>query len=158
MKTVRIFAIISLLTSAFYSIIGVWGLLSFEKMSRLMGDFKSRGIPEMQQMNIADFRLGLLFIFSILSIIGLLTLVSGIGLFLVREWARKLWLGITIFLVPFYIFWSYSRYARGALMIEDIFELIITLIVAIVSWKYLTRDSVKNLFKDAKQETAADLH
>mgnify|MGYP001605083163 CR=1 FL=1 len=157
MKTVRIFAIISLLTSAFYSIIGVWGLLSFEKMSRLMGDFKSRGIPEMQQVNIADFRLGLLFTFSILSIIGLLTLVSGIGLFLVREWARKLWLGVATFLVPFYFYWSYSHYVKGYSITEDVIELIVALLIAIVSWKYLTKNSVKKLFRDEKKETGASI-
>src|SRR6266404_8531381 len=71
--------------------------------------------------------------------LGLSTLIAGAGLFLAKEWARKLWLAITTLLPLLHLFRLVVDYKLGPLWIaERMLELIAVLLLALISWRVLS--------------------
>jgi hypothetical protein len=68
--------------------------------------------------------------------LGMATLFAGAGLFLAKEWARKLWLAIATFLPLFHLFRLVADYKLGALwMAERALELVVVSLLAFISWR-----------------------
>lgn len=146
MKTVRIFAVIVFLLGLFYSIAGVYMFLYFENVAQLMDSAKNAGVLELQQIDVSTWRTQVKTTSIVLAFIGILILVVSIGLFKVREWARKFWLGITLLLVLFHGSWLLSDYYKGKMAIEDGIEVVGVSLIAIISWVSLRRVSIRKLF------------
>ncbi|SRR6266404_1184212 len=70
---------------------------------------------------------------------GALTLIAGAGLFLAKEWARRLWLALASFLPLLHLFRLVADYKLGALwMAERALELAAVLLLAVISWRVLS--------------------
>jgi hypothetical protein len=113
----------------------------FHEYREIARVFAHYGITE---ADFADLPIGsarqALFSGSIVSLcLGLLTLIAGAGLFLAKDWARKLWLAIATFLPLVHLLRVVVDYKLGPWWaVERVFELIAVLLLALVSWRVLS--------------------
>ena len=71
--------------------------------------------------------------------LSLSTLIAGAGLFLAKEWARKLWLAITTLLPFLHLLRLVADHKLGPLWTaERVVELVAVLLLALVSWRVLS--------------------
>ena len=82
--------------------------------------------------------------------IGLASMVSAAGLFWLKEWGRRLWLGLLIFMAVGTVYWLVFEYSNGLLWRTEnaIGYPVIALFVGGM-WVYFTRDKTKDRFRRA---------
>jgi hypothetical protein len=82
------------------------------------------------------------------AVIGLASIVSAAGLFFLKEWARKLWLGLLILMAAGTVYWFIGDYNKGLLSrIDSVVGYPLTIIFLIGMWLYFTRESTKDYFQ-----------
>jgi hypothetical protein len=74
---------------------------------------------------------------------GLLSLVSGVGLFLLKNWARILWLGVLILLAVMNLYWLISEYRRDTFDAGNFVVYSVIGIVIIGMWLYFNNRKTK---------------
>lgn len=84
------------------------------------------------------------------SIIGFFLIVSGIGLFLLKNWARQLWLGVLILSAGISFYWSGSDYKKRFLAIPDLFGYFIIGVLIATKWFYLNKSQTDKHFTTLK--------
>lgn len=83
-------------------------------------------------------------------LLGGLMIAAAVGMFRVREWARKLWLGLSVLIVALNLFELIKHYANGMIDVLDWIGVVSITAVAISSWYLLTRPSMISLFRLGK--------
>jgi len=86
--------------------------------------------------------------FTLFSIAALLTLASAFGLFRVKEWARKFWLGVVLLLAGFHLVrLATDLHQEWYIVAMRLVEVVLIGLVAAVSWRQLTKESLKSVFQ-----------
>lgn len=78
--------------------------------------------------------------------IGIVTLVIGIGLLMMKEWARTLWLMSSIALFAIHLAMFFFGYASGYLPTLQILNVLMIMFLLLLSWAKLNRPEIKELF------------
>ena len=78
--------------------------------------------------------------------IGIVTLVIGIGLLLMKEWARTLWLMSSIALFAVHVALFFLSYASGSVPTLQVLNVLMIVFILVLSWTKLTRPDIKQLF------------
>lgn len=134
----RTLSLIVLVVSLIYLGLAAISIYQYFNVAKVFADY---GIPELEQVDmgrIVELRRTFLGGFIMFFIVGLPSLLVGIGLYLSREWARKAWLILALVLTVF----SLSRFVlaypfRAFWLIESVLEVILFGGLAIISWKTL---------------------
>ena len=79
--------------------------------------------------------------------IGTITTTIGIGLVLVRKWARIAWLVTVTVLVLEHCVILLLWYVRGQDLTGQVLNVVITSCLALISWARLTNESTKKHFR-----------
>lgn len=81
-------------------------------------------------------------------VFGMALLVIAVGLFFLKNWARKAWLVLLVFMLVVWLHLTIIKYLAGYSGVSGIYPwIVILLLVSIVSWTYLTRRRVKDLYR-----------
>jgi hypothetical protein len=89
---------------------------------------------------IVEVRRRLLFGFTVFLLLGLPSLIVGVGLYFRREWARKAWLVLVLLIVLLHLCRLVVDYHLGGLwLLEGLLEVLLIGVLAIISWKRLYR-------------------
>jgi hypothetical protein len=134
----RTLSLIVLLVSLIYLGLAAISIYQYFNVGQV---FAYYGIPEVEQVDrgrIGELRRTFLGGFVMFFVVGLPSLLVGIGLYLSREWARKAWLILAVVLAVF----SLSRFVlaypfREFWLLESVLEVILFGWLAIISWKTL---------------------
>ena len=78
--------------------------------------------------------------------IGLVILISGIGLLLAKLWARTLWLMSSLVLFAIHIFLLVMSFADGQAPTLHLLNVALIAILLLISWTKLTTRAVRELF------------
>ena len=78
--------------------------------------------------------------------IGIVTLVIGIGLLLMKEWARTLWLMSSIALFAVHLALFFLGYASGYVPTLQVLNVLMIVFLVVLSWAKLNRPEIKELF------------
>jgi hypothetical protein len=78
--------------------------------------------------------------------IGIVVVVIGIGLLLMKEWARTLWLMSSIALFAVHIALFFLGYATGYLPTLQVLNVLMIVFLLLLSWAKLNRPEIKELF------------
>ena len=136
---IKVISVIAGITALFYLSGGIAAFLSglIITHSSMFGD------PILSKLPFGLFITG-----SIYTIIGLFALIATFGLFRYRNWARSYWLWITvaIFLLATL---DFVRNLYISFDLFDLFEPIFALSVAVISWLFLSKSEIKELFKQS---------
>lgn len=78
--------------------------------------------------------------------IGVVTLVDGVGLLLSQKWARIAWLATVTVLVLVHNLILLLTYLVGQDLTQQLFNVLLTLFLAVLSWAKLADSSIKKHF------------
>jgi len=78
--------------------------------------------------------------------IGIVTLVIGIGLLLLKEWARTLWLMCSLALFAIHVALFFVSYTLGDVPLLQVLNVVMIVFLGLLSWTKLTRPEIKELF------------
>jgi hypothetical protein len=148
MRQVKTIALIVLLLGLLYVAGAAFCLYQYRSVTGL---FEYYGISYAEQLNIdtiVKVRQTLLGAFVLFTIASLLTLASAIGLFRAKEWARKFWLGVVSLLAVFHLVRLVTDAHEGGFILAiRLMEVLLIGLIAAVSWRQLTRESLKSMFR-----------
>ena len=132
---------LSLLVSLLGLIYLGFAALSLYQYFRIAEVFASYGISQAAQNampGIGELRLTFLAGFTVFLLLGLPSLIIGVGLHLRSEWARRAWLGLVLVVVLLHLGRLVIDYHLGGLwLLEGSLEVVLVGFLAIVSWKEL---------------------
>lgn len=84
----------------------------------------------------------------------MIVILVGTGLFLAKEWARKLWLGLVSVLLILHLMRLILDYRVGNfVLVERIIEVLLIGALALLSWLWLQRRSNGELRVDSSAAT-----
>ena len=148
MRQVKTISLIVFLLGLLYVAGAAFCLYQYRGVTKL---FEYYGISYAEQLNIdsivkmRQMLLGALILFSIAA---LLTLASAVGLFRAKEWARKFWLGVVLLLAVFHLVrLATDLHGGGYILAMRLMEVVLIGLVAAVSWRQLTKESLKSVFR-----------
>lgn len=126
----RLFALVALM----------FGLLHLgDGLSELVKTLRGANVLILQ-LQLASMLIDLVF--------GLASLIIAVGLFFLKNWARKAWLVILALMLVVWLHLMIMKYLAGYTGVSGIYSWIAMLIlVAIISWTYLTRKRIKSRFR-----------
>jgi hypothetical protein len=79
--------------------------------------------------------------------LGLLSMISGVGLFLLKEWARKLWLAVLILFAGATLYWFAGDLLQGRMLRpSNLIGYPILAVLIVGMWLYFTRQQTKDSF------------
>ena len=109
--------------------------------------FAYYGVPEEIWMSNPDIAqtCGKLWNASIeFSIVSVIVLIVGLGLYRVKEWARKFWLALVLLLFVMHVARLVMDYRFSNLLLaERVAEVVLMAALAVLSWFWLWRKSIK---------------
>ncbi len=156
MSKIKILAICILVLALIYFAVVIF---SFNTYQGLVTTFDYYALPHklLWQNETGKTVKTLWFAIILFSILGVIVSISSIGIFLAKKWARKLWLGTSLILLIIHLL----RFAVDLILmlISDIefrylvlfirlAEILIFGFLTIISWRFLRKESVKNLFNN----------
>jgi hypothetical protein len=152
MIKLKIFAALIFIFGLLLFVLGIELLVSLERNIQLMEQMQRAG--RAQDINLPIFRT--IIINSAISylVVGLLSLVSGVGLFLLKNWARLMWLGMLVLLAVMNLYWLVSEYRRDTLGVGNFLVYFVIGAVIIGMWLYFNNHKTKNLFQRSVVKSA----
>src|SRR4030095_4024622 len=147
MKKLKAVAIFISLIGLLCFLLSAYSLFTLENHLQLWDQLQRAGMPGAQKVSLARLRSATIAQAIWFAVIGLLSIVCAVGLFLVKDWARKLWLGVLILLAVISLYWLAGEYLQGLLRGEDVIGYLIIGVIIIATWLYLTREKTKQFFR-----------
>ncbi len=148
MRQVKTIALIVLLLGLLYAAGAAFCLHQYQGVTKL---FEYYGIQYSEQLKIdmiVKRRQTLQGGFVLFTVAALLTLIAASGLFCANEWARKFWLGVVLLLAIFHVARLATDLREGKFILAmRVTEVVLIGLIAAVSWRQLTKESMKNLFR-----------
>lgn len=148
MKKLRVLSIFNFVFGAFCLVLAGLQLSTLERNVQTWRLLQLAGQPMAQQISVDDLRAGIIRHSMWYIGIGFLATISGVGSFLLKEWARKLWLASLVLLFFVALYWLViDSYMRRLLEPDNLIGYPISFGLIISQWLYLTRDQTKHLLK-----------
>lgn len=80
-------------------------------------------------------------------VIGAVTFIIGVGLLLLKEWARTAWLVTGIALLLIHAVLLRLFYASGGDLTNQLLNMVLIVLLVLISWMKLTQPSIKKHFR-----------
>ena len=80
-------------------------------------------------------------------VIGAVTFIIGVGLLLLKEWARTAWLVTGIALLLLHAVLLRLFYASGQDLTNQLLNIVMIVLLVLISWMNLTKPSIKQHFR-----------
>ena len=142
MKRTRTLAILVLTLGLIYLAVAAVSLYQHQQLLQM---FVYYGVPEevwMSNPDIAQTRGKLWNAFLEFSIVSVIVLIAGLGLYLAKEWARKFWLALVLLLCVMHSARLVMDYrVSNLLLLERIAEVVLVGVLTMLSWFWLWRKS-----------------
>ena len=145
MKIIKIFSVLILCFAVANTIIGIFGLYIFNY--NLYTDTHKATLKGVGSIPEEWFE-GMLLTSKVFIIVGLISIIIGIGLLKIKEWARISWLILSALITGYEIFNKLNKH-EYINSVWDVLGSILIILFALSSWIYFTRKETKYLFKGA---------
>jgi hypothetical protein len=146
-KILAVFIFIFGLTCLLFAL---YMFLNLESNLQLWENLQRAGLEGAKSISRAELRSGIVTSAIWYAVIGLLSFISGIGLFLLKNWARQLWLGVLVLLTGICFYWLVSNFQRGFLDIWDLIGYLFFGIIIAAMFIFLNKLQIKELFAAQK--------
>jgi hypothetical protein len=146
MVKIKILAILIFIFGIFCTLFSAYMFFNLESTLLLWESLQQAGMEGAQKVSRADLRTGIITAAIWYAVIGLLSAISGIGIYLLKNWARQLWLGILLVLAGVSFYWLASEYQKGILDAADLIGYLVIGILLAAMWFYFTRSKTRSLF------------
>jgi hypothetical protein len=121
-------------------LLGVLMLSSLERNLQTWELLQRGGSEGAQVLTVAELRAGIVTHSVWYLFLGLLTMVSGVGLFLLKEWARKLWLTLLVLFAVVTFYWFLGDAYQGRILnLDNLTGYPVSAVLIIGMWVYFIR-------------------
>lgn len=127
-------------------------LLTLETQLRTWEQLQLAGSEGALRISVETLRTGIVSHSIWYLVLGLLSMVSSVGLFLLKEWARRLWLALLVVFAVASLYWFVGDCFGGRMLDLDnlIGYPIIGLLIPLM-WIYFTRQKTRTRFLAARR-------
>ena len=128
-------------------LLGVLMPLTLERNLQTWELLQLAGSEGAQVLTVSELRAGIITHSVWYLFLGLLTMVSSLGLFLLKEWALKLWLGVLVLFAVVTLYWFVGDAYQGRMLdLDNLIGYPILALLIIGMWLYFTRQKTKTRF------------
>jgi len=139
-----------------FFLLGGLMLLSLERNLHTWQQLQLAGSEGAQILTVSELRTGIITHSVWYLFLGLLTMACSAGLFLLKEWARKLWLGVLVLFAVATLYWFLGDVYHGRMLeLDNLIGYPILAVLIIGMWLYFTRPKTKTRFS-AQPEKKSD--
>ena len=143
----KILAILIFLFGLATEYVGVNSFLLVERSVAMLQIMRDGGSDSLADADLSTFRIILYVNAILMSVLGLLSLVSSIGIFLKRAWGRSLW-AVTLILIAVWMTYSIvMSIANGAMAVSDTTSYLVTLLLLAVLFYFFSRKKTRSYFE-----------
>ena len=154
MKRLRILSILVLTLGVIYLTVSLFSLYQYRSVLQLFADYGVSDEIALSNPEIAQARGQLFGAFVVFSLIGVVVMFAGLGLYLSKGWARTFWLGLVSLLFVLHTVRLISDFRlSNFLLIERIVEVLLIGSLALLSWYWLRLKRNVELHADASAAT-----
>lgn len=147
MRKLKALTIIIFLIGIAFVLLGALLLSTLERNLQTWEQLQLAGSEGALQIPVEQLRAGIISHSIWYVALGSLTMVSGVGLFLLKDWARKLWLNLLIIFAVVSLYWLAGDCYQGQLLLpENLIGYPITGVLILGMWLYFTRQKTKSRF------------
>jgi len=146
MVKLKILSTLIFLFGLFCFLFAAYMFFNLESNIELWENLQRAGMEGAQNISLSNLRSGIITSAIWYGIVGFLSLISGVGLFLLKNWARILWLGVLILLAGINLYWLMSEYQRDILHAGDLIGYFIVGVMIVFMWLYFNKLQTKSLF------------
>ena len=155
MKKLKALTIFIFGFGALLFLLGGLMLLSLERNLQTWELLQHAGSEGAQVLTVSELRVGIVTHSVWYLFLGLLTMVCGAGLFLLKEWARKLWLGVLVLFAIATLYWFLGDVYQGRMLdLDNLIGYPILAMLIIGMWVYFTRKKTRTCFSAAPVKKA----
>lgn len=151
MRVLKLISVLILTFGLFMSFFGAALLVTVDRNTQLLEDMQRAGMGK--DIDAQELRLIIIRNAVGYEIIGLLSLISGIGLLLRRNWARILWLAIVAVILSLSLYAILWRIWHNILGARDFVGFLTPAAIAVATGWYFCRPKTKSFFE--KREVAS---
>jgi len=146
MKQFRTIPILVFVLGLLYLSVGIFTFYQYYEITQFLDGVSN--LAQSRVGSIVELRDRYFDAFKVFTSIALPVLLSSIGLRFTKEWARKFWLGLVLLLTGFHIYrFATDIHGENYVLVIRTIEVILIVVVALFSWKQLTSEKQKNLFR-----------
>ncbi len=140
MKKLKALTIFIFVFGGLLFLLGVLMLSSLERNLQTGELLQRGGSVGAQVLTVTELRAGIVTHSVWYLFLGLLTMVSGVGLFLLKEWARKLWLTLLVLFAVVTFYWFLGDAYQGRMLnLDNLIGYPISAVLIIGMWVYFIR-------------------
>ena len=153
MKKLKAVTIFIFLFGVLCCVLGGLMLLTLQRNLQTWELLQLAGSEGAQVLTVAELRAGIITHSIWYLFLGLLTMVCSVGLFLLKEWARKLWLGVLVIFAVATLYWLLGDVYQGRMLNLDNligYPLLAALIIGM--WLYFTRQKTRTRYSAAPEK------
>jgi|SRR5215510_3898896 len=147
MKMLRAVSILILVFGLFCILVGLYQLITLQSTVQIWEQLQQAGSAIAQSISPSKLRARIVRDAFWFLVIGLLSTFCGVGLAFVKDWARKLWLGVLVLLAAINLYSLADYYLRGVLRGADVFGFLVIGAVLCAMWFYFRRSKTRSLFR-----------
>ena|SRR5687767_3928138 len=154
MKSLRILSILVLALGVIYLAVSLFSLYQYRNVLQVFATYGVSDEIALSNPEVAQARDQLLGAFVVFSVLGVIVMIGGLGLYLAKGWARKFWLGLVSLLFVLHMVRLIADFRRSnLLLIERILEVLLIGSLVLLSWYWLRLKRNGELHADAASAT-----
>ena len=154
MKRMRILSIVVLTLGLIYLAVSLFSLYQYRNVLQVFAAYGVSDEIALSKPEVSQARDQLFGAFVVFSVLGVVVMFGGLGLYLAKGWARKFWLGLVSLLFVLHTVRLVSDFRLSSfLLIERIVEVLLIGSLALLSWYWLRLKRNVELHADASPAT-----
>ncbi|MCP4896701.1 MAG: hypothetical protein GY906_06955 [bacterium] len=148
-RGVKLVGAVAAVLGVLYLSVGVWGLVRAKWAQELIDFAQFKELPEAAGIDLSRWGPAWVGGMAATTLVGVVILVAAVGLLRRRDWGRRIWLSVLVIMVALHVLWGVADGGQGRNTIERLFELVGVLSLAVFSWIYFSKLSVRTVFSCA---------
>jgi len=146
MILVRVIAVLILIFGLATSFVGISGLSMVETSIRIMEEMRNAGSTRLNGIDLSSMRIVLYLTSGLSALIGISSVISGIGILFKKNWARLLWLGTIIVTVVWMAYSLAMTFINGVANAEGVLEYLVIEAVLVAFFIFFSREKIRVQF------------
>ena len=156
MKKLKALTIFIFVVGMLFCLLGGLMLSTLERTLHTWEQLQLAGSEGTQILTVAELRAGIIMHSVWYLFLGLLSMVCGAGLFLLKEWARKLWLALLVLFAVVTLYWfAGDAYQGRMLWPSNLIGYPISGMLIAGMWLFFTREKIKSHFSAPPKRSPA---
>jgi hypothetical protein len=147
MSLMRILSLVIALFGIGALYIGISGLLIVDTSVRIMQEMREAGSNTLDGVDFSVLRIILYINSAIMALLGVLSIVSGLGIFLRKKWARLLWKSTLMLMAVWTLYGFIMSSVNRGLIVIDVFANTAILLFLAALFYFFSRRKTKSYFE-----------